>query len=900
MKYKNFLFIFLLSITLLFSSTSDEDQQLKTFYQPNHNYNITDNLIRLSTSLRLSTPIRNIDGDNNDIANNNEVCVGSIYINTSNQIIFAVNNQFSNQSVGFITNTFDGSNYGNYNNPVSSQDSNIPGYTNIQVDNFGRPVSGEINTLANRAPFNCVHDGSCTRHGYRKHLGLLLNLDPSNYYFYKSALFCDGEITLFKDGLSYSNMNTYDGSVFEFDLNNAQLGQTLSFSTKTTLDTCYMLSILVNGSNDISYMITGGNLSGDYVSPTGNFVTQPDAISFKVVDYKIINISIDNIQNLGNNVYQITMTNHGQQNYIDLEADVVNVSTNISGISAVLDNPVHLAFGQTKTFNITMNTGSYIGAIRLTFDVRSTKPSCWQQTDTLPTNYWLSNDGHVHQNISEDTTTQPNGVDYRIINIYYSIPDSSVQAGDVVNVSFEVENWGLDDYSQLTDGLINVTPAGQNTQSFNSQIPGLSSNQRYNISAQFICTDLTKTTQLYGLAGDSDFLNNVDVNPINNHLSDTYHCALISGVDYKITNIYYSIPDSSVQAGDIVNVTVEVKNIGADNYTEVTHGLINVTPEDDDSQEYIEPIPSLDSQEVYNITEQFVCMDLSKSTNISAMAGYQDQVFLFQDIYLPNNYLNSTYQCALRNDMPDYLISNVSFSSSNPQVGDQITVNITIKNNGNEDATQNSTTLVNISGTNPIVLPDSIDTPPINASSEYVLQRHYTCVDTNSPHTFVFTADSADVIEELNENNNEYTTQYPCVLVRTTCSIDITAINGVSIDYTPSIITLQDENSLNLNASIAYNYPISLNQIQVKCYVVNLDNLFVPNPDTIASDTQVFSQDASDPNQYNGQCHLSFSQSQHDRALTGFSFLTIDVQIPASPECVSQTGLMNSDCETYV
>ena len=192
-----FFFMFVLNV---FSQTTDIDQKNISLHKfsSTYAYDIFNNMIKLQTNLKISTDFKDIDGDSEDISNNDEICISNLTINSNNQLYFAVNNQYSPDSVGFIVNTFEDPNYGRYTNPTgNNDDSNILGILNKNINGISRTTSDDMTGL--NSIMDCVlkdSSSSCS-YGYRNHIG---NVHPTNNHIYafKSALFCSGKIKFFR------------------------------------------------------------------------------------------------------------------------------------------------------------------------------------------------------------------------------------------------------------------------------------------------------------------------------------------------------------------------------------------------------------------------------------------------------------------------------------------------------------------------------------------------------------------------------------------------------------------------------------------------------------------------------------------------------------------------------
>jgi subtilase family serine protease len=208
--------------------------------------------------------------------------------------------------------------------------------------------------------------------------------------------------------------------------------------------------------------------------------------------------------------------------------------------------------------------------------------------------------------------------------------------------------------------------------------------------------------------------------------------------DLIVSNITF-LPERPA-LDEMATVTITVKNQG-EGAAPNSRLALNL----DGQRETVNIIQLLDSGESATATYQFK-VKLGHHV-FQAVADYNDSV-------KETDEKNNSYAVNIVPNMPDLVISNVSWSPADIVPGQEITFNIVIENTGGADAGASRIVFYTddtISGYN--------DIEPVKAGEKY--NCAFTWVASEGKHTINIAVDSKGQIIEIDENNNTITINIP-------------------------------------------------------------------------------------------------------------------------------------------
>ena len=191
----------------------------------------------------------------------------------------------------------------------------------------------------------------------------------------------------------------------------------------------------------------------------------------------------------------------------------------------------------------------------------------------------------------------------------------------------------------------------------------------------------------------------------------------------------------SIKEGDSVTFTVKIKNQGS---SMVGSSIVNYYI--DGSYYSYDSIGSISAGNT--TTETFTWIATQGTHTIKAVADYYGSIS-------ENNESNNEKTVTFNVDgKPDLIIESITWSPSNPSVGDSVTFTVKIKNQGTSNA-EISTVKYYIDG-----VYHNYDTIGSISAGGITIET-FTWTATQGTHTIKVVADSYSTIREGNENNNE-------------------------------------------------------------------------------------------------------------------------------------------------
>ncbi|HLC48190.1 MAG TPA: CARDB domain-containing protein [Candidatus Norongarragalinales archaeon] len=306
--------------------------------------------------------------------------------------------------------------------------------------------------------------------------------------------------------------------------------------------------------------------------------------------------------------------------------------------------------------------------------------------------------------------------------------------GETVTVTIQTKNVGTS--STLVASTTQLNRPGGNT---DYPVAILAANGIDTDTYSFTCPSastytFTATADIYGGVAES--------NETNNGKSATLNC-LTNKPELYINS--FTSSKSNPTVGETVTLTIVTKNNGnvasVASTTRVTKPLLS--PVD-------LAVGALAVGAVHTGTTTYTCIGAGPVTFMAAA----DNMSTNSEISETNNTKTLSITCG---NGTDYIIQNLTFSKSNPVVGEAVTITVITKNLGPANSAVASTTRLNKPGgayTNFAV-------PALNAGAIDTDTTTYTCPSIG---TFSFTpnADQTKVVTESNELNNNITGTLNC------------------------------------------------------------------------------------------------------------------------------------------
>ncbi len=210
------------------------------------------------------------------------------------------------------------------------------------------------------------------------------------------------------------------------------------------------------------------------------------------------------------------------------------------------------------------------------------------------------------------------------------------------------------------------------------------------------------------------------------------------------------------------------------------------------------------------------------------------------DLYSLYSYI--TINVIQRTDIPDLTLnsSDISFSNSNPNEGDTITITATVHNIGNNNSYQVNTSFYydQVDSSHLIGTVNYGDIPQGGSATN---STNWDTTDMAGNHNIIVYADSTHTIAELNENNN---TASKSITVNG-YSVDLSCANNESSGQNGSVITykitvkntgtLYDTFDLSVNSVNGWLYSLSTDKVSIPAQNSSVVNLKVFVPDTATS-----------------------------------------------------------------